>query len=195
MANASADTLLESRVVAVDGLPAELHVGQKYPIITAGYFGATSTSGQVYTPPPTFNFEDLGLVLKLTPHIHGPDDVTLEVSAEFKLLGASSVDGIPVIENTKYQSEVRVMSGQWAVLAGLMTTSEASTITGIPILSYIPLLRSKTITRDNGRNVDRPEAARHHCAAGESVVGGLDRNRNAAAGRTVAAGRFHVQDA
>jgi len=153
VANASADTLLESRVVAVDGQPATLHVGQRYPIVTAGYFGATSTSGQVYTPPPTFNFEDLGLVLKLTPHIHGPDDVTLEVSAEFKLLGASSVDGIPVIENTKYQSEVRVMSGQWAVLAGLMTTSEARTITGIPILSYIPLLRNKTITRDNGETL------------------------------------------
>ena len=153
MANASADSLFQSKLVAVEGLPAELHVGQKYPIMTSGYFGATSTSGQVYTPPPTVNFEDLGLVLKITPHIHSADDVTLEVTAEFKLLGASSVDGIPVIENTKYQSEVRVMAGQWAVLTGLMTTSEARTITGIPILSYIPLLRNKTITRDQGETL------------------------------------------
>ncbi|HUA21366.1 MAG TPA: type II and III secretion system protein [Bryobacteraceae bacterium] len=153
LAKANSETVLDSQLVAVDGLPATLHVGQKYPIMTSGYFGSTTTSGQTYTPPPTVNFEDLGLVLKITPHIHGPDDVTLEVSAEFKLLGASSVDGIPVIENTKYQSEVRVMAGQWAILTGLMTTSEARTVTGIPILSYIPLLRNKTIMTDKGQTL------------------------------------------
>ena len=76
-------------------------------------------------------FEDLGLVLKVTPHIHGTDEVTLDVNAEFKLLGAASVDGIPVISSRKYESKTRVMTGEWAVLAGLMTSSEARTITGI----------------------------------------------------------------
>jgi len=153
VANANSDTLFESQMVAVEGLPASLHVGQKYPIMTSGYFGATSTSGQTYTPPPTVSFEDLGLVLKVTPYIHGPDDVTLEVSAEFKLLGASSANGIPVVENTKYESKVHVAEGQWAVLAGLMTASEARTVTGIPILSRIPLLRQTTVTKDEGQTL------------------------------------------
>ena len=153
VAKSNSETLLESQVVAVDGLPATLHVGERYPIMTAGYFGATTTSGQTFTPPPTFNFEDLGLVLKVTPHIHGPDEVTLEVSTEFKLLGASSVNGIPVVNNTKYESKVRVMAGEWAVLAGLMTASEARTITGLPILSYIPLLRSNSVNRDAGETL------------------------------------------
>ena len=34
-------------------------------------------------------------MLKVTPRIHGTDEVTLEVDAEFKLLGAGAVDGIP----------------------------------------------------------------------------------------------------
>ena len=76
--------------------------------------------------------------------------MTLDLDAEFKLLGATSSDGIPVIANTQYQSKVDVNTGEWAVLAGLMTRTEAKVVTGIPILSYIPLLRNNTITKDQG---------------------------------------------
>jgi Flp pilus assembly secretin CpaC len=55
-----------------------------------------------------------------------------------------------VVANTQYQSKVDVASGEWAVLAGLMTAQEAKVITGLPIISYIPLLRSNTITKDQG---------------------------------------------
>ncbi len=107
----------------------------------------------IYAPPPTFNFEDLGLVLKVTPHVHGTDEVTLEVSTEFKLLGAASIDGIPVISNKKYESKVRLARGEWAVLAGLMTASDARTITGIPGLSVIPFLRNNTVNTDVGQTL------------------------------------------
>lgn len=154
VAKSNSTTLLNAEVVAQDGQPASLHVGEKYPIITNEYIGSTSvTSGTVFAPPPTFNFEDLGLVLKVTPHIHGVDEVGLEIDAEFKVLGATTGNGIPVIGSTKYESKVSVMTGEWAVLAGLMTASEARTITGIPIISYIPLLRSNMVTRDNGETV------------------------------------------
>jgi hypothetical protein len=146
----TSESIFKAQVTAVDGQPATLHVGEKYPIVTSGYFGNTSGSGTVYTPPPTINFEDLGLMIKVTPHVTGPDEVSLDLDAEFKLLGAVSVDGIPVVANTQYQSKVHVGAGEWAVLAGLMTSQEAKSITGIPILSYLPFLRSNTITKDQG---------------------------------------------
>jgi general secretion pathway protein D len=150
VSNSSSQSIYHAQVVAVDGLPATLHVGEKYPIITSGYFGNTSGSGTVYTPPPTVSFEDLGLLIKVTPHVVSVDEVTLDLNAEFKLLGATSSNGIPVVANTQYQSKVHVETGEWAVLSGLMTSQEAKTITGIPILSYIPLLRQNTITKDQG---------------------------------------------
>jgi general secretion pathway protein D len=148
--NSNSESIYKAQVTAVDGLPASLHVGEKYPIMTSGYFGNTSSSGTVYTPPPTINFEDLGLVIKVTPHVTGVDQVTLDLDAEFKLLGATSANGIPVVENTQYQSKVDVATGEWAVLAGLMSAQEAKTITGLPIISRIPFLRNTTITKDQG---------------------------------------------
>ena len=105
----------------------------------------------MYTPPPTISFEDLGLLIKVTPHVLSTDEVTLDLDAEFKLLGATSSNGIPVVANTQYQSKVHVMTGEWAVLSGLMTTQEAKTITGIPILSLIPLLRKTPSPRIRAR--------------------------------------------
>ena len=122
-------------------------MGEKYPIITSGYFGNTSSSGTVYSASDP---EDLGLSIKVTPHIVSVDEVALDLDAEFKLLGASSSNGIPVVANTQYQSKVNVMAGEWAVLSGLMTSQEAKTITGIPLLSYIPLLRQTIISKDRG---------------------------------------------
>ena len=153
VAKANASTILRSEIVALDGQPSTLHIGDRYPLVTNTYIGNTSGGGTVYTPPPTFNFEDLGLVLKVTPHIHGIDEVTLDINAEFKLLGAAAVDGIPIISSRKYESKTRVMTGEWAVLAGLMTSSEARTITGIPILSVIPLLRKNDVNTDHGETL------------------------------------------
>jgi general secretion pathway protein D len=152
VAKANSSTVLKAEIVAEDGQPATLHVGEKYPIVTNEYIGNTS-GGTVFTPPPTINFEDLGLVLKITPRIHGMDEVSLDIDAEFKVLGATTGNGIPVIGSTKYESKVSVMTGEWAVLAGLMTASEARTITGIPIISYIPLFKNNMITHDNGETV------------------------------------------
>jgi hypothetical protein len=153
VSKSNSESIYRAQVVAVDGLPSQLHVGEKYPIITSGYFGNTSGSGTVYTPPPTINFEDLGLLIKVTPHVASVDHVTLDLDAEFKLLGATTTNGIPVVANTQFQSKVDVMTGEWAVLSGLMASQEAKTITGLPILSYIPLLRNNTITKSQGNTL------------------------------------------
>lgn len=153
VSKSNSESLFHAQMVATEGLPSSLHIGEKYPIMTAGYFGGSSGTGTVYTPPPTVNFEDLGLVVKLTPHIISSSEVSLDLDAEFKMLGATGVDGIPVVANTQYQSKVDVLGGQWAVLSGLMTSQEAKTITGLPILSLIPLLRNNTITKDQGQTL------------------------------------------
>jgi hypothetical protein len=100
-----------------------------------------ATGGQVYSPPPAFTFEDLGLLVKVTPHIHGTDDVTLDLDTAFKLLTGRQLLGVPVITNRKVTAQVCVPYGEWAVVAGLLSTSEARTISGLPVL---PILGRRT---------------------------------------------------
>ena len=136
--NANSQLIFHTEIRSLDGQPAEIHVGDRYPIVTAKEI--LPTPGTPTSYPPSFSYEDLGLVIKATPHVHGAEEVTLNLEATFKALTAQVVDEIPVISNRALTSEVRLRSGEWAVAAGLMTSSDARTITGLAGLSRIPVL-------------------------------------------------------
>ncbi len=153
VSKSNSQTVLRSEIITSDQQAASLHVGDKYPIVTNLYLGTTTGTGPTYSPPPSFTFEDLGLLLKITPRVHGMDEMTLEVESEFKLLGSQTVDGIPVISNRKFQSKVRVRNGEWAILSGLMTESESKTISGIAGLSVVPVLRNNKGNRNRGETL------------------------------------------
>ncbi len=139
LSKSSTQTLLNAQIVALDGQPASLHVGDRYPVTTSSFSG-TSAGQNTSGVAPTIQFVDLGLVLKLTPTIHEDMEVTLDVDAEFKSLGSTSVDGIPIINSQQYQGKVRLKDGEWAVVAGLVTTNDSETPTGIAGLSTLPLI-------------------------------------------------------
>ena len=126
----------------MDGQAANFHAGDKYPIMTMGYFGPVRPGAQVFTPPPTFNFEDLGLVLKITPKVHNTKEVTLEVEAEFKVLGTTSFNGIPVIGNRKFANQVRLNFDQSAVIAGLVNDTSTRSFSGMAGVANVPVLGS-----------------------------------------------------
>jgi hypothetical protein len=150
MSRSIARSLLKTEIRSLDGQEASVHVGDKFPIITSAFL--TQIGGGQASVPPAFTFEDLGLVLKVTPQVHGMEEVSLDVEAEFKVLTGESLNGIPVIATRRLQSQVRLRNGEWAVVAGLMSASEARTITGPAGLSRLPVLghlfRDKTRTRD-----------------------------------------------
>jgi general secretion pathway protein D len=156
MSKTKGAAMLDAQIQAADGQPATMHVGERYPVLTSGYFGPSDfTSGATaYTPPPSFTFEDLGLTLKLTPTLHNLETVTLDIDAQFRVLTSQSVNGIPVIGSEELKSAVGLKLGEWAALGGLMTVNQAKTITGVAGLSRVPLIKELTTTHTNTSNTD-----------------------------------------
>ncbi len=146
--------LLKGDLRSLDGQAASFHVGERFPIMTSGYFGPSNFTqgGTVYTPPPSFNFEDLGLSIKATPKVHGLDEVTLELDASYKVLTGALVDGIPVVSNRELKSTVSLKTGQWAVVAGLVQAQEVRALSGIAGLSRVPFLGPLTRTTTKQRD-------------------------------------------
>jgi len=153
--NIQARNLLKAEVRSLDGQAATFHLGDRYPVLSSGYFGSVPGGQDVFTPPPTFNFEDLGFVLKATPRLHGDEELTLEIEAEFKVLTGEALNGIPVIANRKFVTRPRLRFGEWAVIAGLFRGTEAKTLTGLVGLAQLPVLRHAL--SQNTRDRDRGE--------------------------------------
>ncbi|MGA3026016.1 MAG: type II and III secretion system protein [Bryobacteraceae bacterium] len=152
-------TVYRAHLTASQGQPALLHVGSKYPLISSTFTtsaSGTGTAAASYVPPPTIQFQDLGFELKITPHIHGTEEVTLEVEASYTLLGAVQPSGIPAINNRKFQSTVRLHEGEWAVLTGLISRTDAASFSGIAGLANVPVLGR--LLGNNTRNTDRAGA-------------------------------------
>lgn len=136
MSKGHSKLLLRAALRGSEGEPIEYHVGDQYPVTTGELLG-----GVEYGFFPSFTFENLGLTLSIKPQVHGTEEVSLEVKAEFKVLTGNYLNGIPVIANRQFQSRVRLKQGEWAVLSGIMSTDEARAISGLPGITSVPVLR------------------------------------------------------
>jgi general secretion pathway protein D len=154
----STKTLFHMQLRAADGQAATFHSGEKYPIETSGFAGSvpTGTTGTVYAPPPAFTFEDLGVTLKITPHVHGMGEMTLAVETSYELLTGDSVNNIPVIGRRSLNSQVRLRNDEWAVIAGLINPTDSKSVSGFWGLAQIPFfgnLFKQTTTEKSNTNV------------------------------------------
>jgi len=149
----STRTLYRAQVRSVDNQPVTFHVGEKYPVITQGYVGTVSTAqqGQTYAPPPSFTYENLGVSLKITPHVHGVEGITLGVETSFELLTGDSVNGIPVFGQRQMNNSVRLLDGEWAVVAGVTSKSRSKSVAGFWGLAQLPWIGNlfKNVAVDN----------------------------------------------
>lgn len=136
---------------SVNGQPASLHIGDRYPIIQQSWGSTNTSSTGSFTATPSITFEDLGVILKLTPHVHDASALTLEFEAEYKVLSGNTADNIPIISNRKFTVQIRMKFGESAVVAGLVQDSVSRTDTGLPVLNWIPLLHSQTESRKSDR--------------------------------------------
>jgi len=91
----------------------------------------------------TFDFKDVGIELKVTPHVSQGGFVRLEIDASFTKLieGATGLGSeTPTTAQRKAQTVISIMSGTTVVIGGLMRDDKENVEKKIPLLGDIPLL-------------------------------------------------------
>jgi type II secretory pathway component GspD/PulD (secretin) len=159
--SSDARTLDEIQVRAGNGQPTNFRAGSRYPIETAQYSSGVSSSlasqlsglningtsasallkqylGSSQTNVPQFQFEDLGITLKMTPHVLRGDEVNLALDLKIEALGGSSINSIPILNNRALTSTVTIPAGQTAMMATLVSRNELKSVDGVPGLSELP---------------------------------------------------------
>lgn len=143
-------SLYSAQVRALDGLAATVHIGDRYPIITQTTGFAAVEGASSIALAPNVQFEDLGLTLKMTPHLHANGETSIEVESEFKVLTGQTNNDIPVIATRKYTGTVRLKAGEWAVASGLITINESVNRAGLAGIANLPVIGA-ALSR-NGRD-------------------------------------------
>jgi len=160
LSESSVRTLEHVTLRASDGKDATFKVGSRYPILNASFapiFNNPAISqaiqNQSFTPAfPSFNYEDIGLTMKIKPDVHATNDVSMNLELQFRTLGGGSLNGVPIISNREYKGSIALKPGEPAVVAGMLSNQDTKSMSGLPFVSQVPGLNHVTATNEKQEN-------------------------------------------
>lgn len=134
--NSKNNILSTPSLLTMDNHEASFTVGDNIPIKT----GSTTTQGTL-TPFQTFQREDVGIKLTVTPQVNEGDTVLLDIQQEVSNVNKdeASADGI-ITSKRRIETQVLTSSGEIIVLGGLINEAQVKGEQRVPFLSKIPLL-------------------------------------------------------
>lgn len=135
--DSNSNVLSTPSLLTMDNKEASFTVGENVPFIT-GSFTNTGTGG-VSSPFQTVQREDVGITLKVTPHVNEGDRILLDISQEISDVKSQTANG-PVTSQTKVETQVLSSSGEVIVMSGFMKESSRQSEQRVPILGNIPLI-------------------------------------------------------
>jgi len=168
---------------ASQGTPAVMKIGERYPILNASYSSMTGTGSSALTQLlgtstsslaayPSFTYEDIGFNMKATPVIHRDNTVSIKLEMQLRSLGAQTVNGLPIINNTEFNGYVSAKDGESIAAASNLTQSEARTLQGYSFLASVPGLANRNIQEDDDELmvILTPRVVTHNPEAGASIL-------------------------
>lgn len=154
LSDANTKIVQSPQVRSVDSMKATLKIGNRQPTATGSYQPAVSGTSVNALVNTQFTYIDVGVNVDLVPRVHENGDVSMHIELEISNVnGQVSLGGIdePIIGQRKVVHDIRMREGEVNLLGGLMSQQQSKTVTGIPGLSSLPVLR-RLFT---GESVDR----------------------------------------
>ena len=135
--NGDARMLMDSKLTTTNNREATLHIGEVIPYVIQSYNLSAAGGANLQIEK-----ENVGLMLTMTPHINGRNQITLNLRPEVSNISewkGPNMD-IPVVSTRKTSTTVRVEDGQSVILAGLLREESKEIVRKLPILGNIPII-------------------------------------------------------
>ncbi len=139
----------ETKVIAkpqlrgAEGKELLLNLGQRIPVPSTS-FTPIAGGGANINPLTSFNYEPVGVNMKLTPRVTYDGDIILETEIENSALLANiDVAGtsLPSFASRKVTTRLRLREGESTLLAGLLSENERRSLRGFPGILRLPVIR------------------------------------------------------
>jgi general secretion pathway protein D len=145
MGDSDTKLIQNPQVRSLDGQKASLKIGERLPVATGSFQPGIGGIGINPLVNTQFQYIDVGVNIDVTPHVHSNREVSLKIVMEISSqTGTASIGGItqPIIGQKKVDlGEIRLRDGESSLIGGILDDSQTKSLSGIPGLAQIPILR------------------------------------------------------
>src|SRR6516225_4411933 len=132
-------TLANPQLRTTDGVGATARFGEQVPVPVTT-FAPIATGGTAQQPITSFNYQNIGVNIDITPRTHHDDDVSLQLKVAVTNISGTGFGGLPTFGNREITTIIRLRDGETNMLAGLIRDEERHSLDGLPGLSDLPLV-------------------------------------------------------
>jgi general secretion pathway protein D len=148
----SSNIISTPSLITMNNEEAEVKVTQEIPLITGSYSSSTASVSGTTSPFTTIQREEVGTILKVTPHINEGNSVQLKIEQEDSSPGAKLANSADISTNKRsIKTTVLIEDGGVIVLGGLMSDTVLESEDRVPGLGSIPLLGNLFKSRSGSR--------------------------------------------
>jgi len=148
----SSNIISEPRLITMNNEEAEVKVTQEIPLITGSFSSATASVSGTTSPFTTIQREEVGTILKVTPHINEGNSVQLKIEQEDSSPGAKLTDSADISTNKRsIKTTVLIEDGGIIVLGGLISDTVTESEDRVPGLGAIPIIGNLFKSRSGSR--------------------------------------------
>jgi general secretion pathway protein D len=121
-------------------------------LITGSYSSSTASVAGTTSPFETIQREEVGTILKVTPHISEGDTIQMKIEQEDSSPGAKLTDSADISTNKRsIKTTILIEDGGTIVLGGLMQDTVTESEDRVPGLGAIPLIGNLFKSRSGSR--------------------------------------------
>lgn len=126
-------------LLAQNNAEASVNVVENIPVLRSTIQGGSGTSRDVIQ---NIDRMDVGIKLKLTPHVNPSDEISLKLNPSIEAIVDQGTDGqfSPTIARRDVATTITVSNNQSVVISGLIREDRVQQENKVPILGDIPLL-------------------------------------------------------